>query len=162
MGERKVALVTGAATGIGAATVRAFAARGLDVAINHLGESDIANARTTAGLCREAGVRADLAQADVGSPEQCRALIDRVVTEFGRIDYLVNNAGYTKGRPLNDLDSVEPIEFERSFAVNCMGPFYLTPLRSTASAVGGSRRNRQHCVVCWTDRVRQLPSLLCQ
>jgi 3-oxoacyl-[acyl-carrier protein] reductase len=126
MGERKVALVTGAATGIGAATVRAFAARGLDVAINHLGEGDIANARTTAGLCREAGVRADLAQADVGSPEQCRALIDRVVTEFGRIDYLVNNAGYTKGRPLNDLDSVEPIEFERSFAVNCMGPFYLT------------------------------------
>jgi 3-oxoacyl-[acyl-carrier protein] reductase len=124
--ERKVALVTGAATGIGAATVRAFAARGVDVGINHLGNRDIAGAQATATSCRESGVRAHLFQADVGSPEQCRTLIDRTVAELGRLDYLVNNAGYTKGRPLTDLDSVEPIEFERSFAVNCMGPFYLT------------------------------------
>lgn len=126
MDLRKVALVTGGATGVGAAIVRAFAGRGVDVAINHLGQNDFANAEATAMACRQAGVRAQIIQADVGDPEACRTLIERAVAEFGRLDYLINNAGYTRGRALTDLDGVEPIEFERSFAVNCMGPFYLT------------------------------------
>jgi NAD(P)-dependent dehydrogenase (short-subunit alcohol dehydrogenase family) len=126
MTQRKAALVTGAATGIGAATVRAFAGRGVDVAINHLGDGDIAEAEVTAAECRRAGVRAHIIQADVGNPDQCRTLIDRAVAVLGRLDYLVNNAGYTKGRALNDLDSVEPIEFQRTFEVNCMGPFFLS------------------------------------
>ena len=122
----KVALVTGGGTGIGAGIAKALAARGVNVAINHLGDVDHDDAQQVAAACRELGVEAVTAQADVGVDDECRALVDRVSKQWGRLDYLVNNAGYSHGRPLSELDAVEVAEFEKAFAVNCIGPFMLT------------------------------------
>jgi 3-oxoacyl-[acyl-carrier protein] reductase len=125
MGTRKVALVTGAATGIGAAAVGLLAERGVDVVINHLGAVDRAAAETTAEVCRAKGVDARIHAADVGVEPECRGLIDGAVAAFGRLDYLVNNAGASAGRDLRDLDGVTVDEFRRVNDVNCVGPFML-------------------------------------
>ena len=135
----KVVLVTGGATGIGAAAAKGFAARGVDVVINHLGAADRADAEQTAELCRSLGRRVEIVPADVGEPAACERLIAQSVAAFGRLDYLVNNAGYTKSRPLADLDSVDPAEFHRAFAVNCIGPFLLARYAAPRlRAAGGS------------------------
>jgi 3-oxoacyl-[acyl-carrier protein] reductase len=122
----KVAIITGGGTGIGAATAKALAARGVSIVINHLGENDHADAQATAAECQTRGVQAVVIQADVGEDEQCRRLIDTAAREMGRIDYLVNNAGYSHGRPLTDIDAVEVSEFEKAYAVNSTGPFLLS------------------------------------
>jgi 3-oxoacyl-[acyl-carrier protein] reductase len=121
----RTALVTGAATGIGAATARLLAGRGLDVAVNHLGENDLDAALDTARELRASGVRAVVVQGDVGRPDDCRRIVEDTVTALDRLDVLINNAGYTRGRDLIDLDGVDPAEFEQAFAVNSVGPFLL-------------------------------------
>lgn len=125
MTTRKVALITGGGTGIGAAIAMRLASGGVNVAINHLGEVDEAPARELAQACRDAGSDAVVIQADVGIPEDCSRLLAKAAAAWGRLDYLVNNAGYSHGRKLQDLDGIEVAEFERAFAVNSIGPFLL-------------------------------------
>jgi 3-oxoacyl-[acyl-carrier protein] reductase len=86
----KLALVTGASRGIGAAIARAFAAQGVSVAVNYRERAQAAAEVVQA--CREAGADALPLQADVTVPEQAAALVERTVAEFGRLDILVNNA----------------------------------------------------------------------
>ena len=86
----RVALVTGASRGIGAAIARAFAARGAAVAVNYLSRHDAAQAVVQA--CRAAGVDAVALAADVTVPAAAADLVQRTVDEFGRLDVLVNNA----------------------------------------------------------------------
>ena len=121
----KVAIVTGGGTGIGAATAKALASRGVNVVINHLGDVDLGDAEQTVQQCRALGADAVAIQADVGKDADCRKLIEDSAARWGRLDYLVNNAGYSRGRPLDDLDSVAVAEFEQAFAVNSIGPFLL-------------------------------------
>ncbi|MFZ4602685.1 MAG: SDR family NAD(P)-dependent oxidoreductase [Caulobacterales bacterium] len=123
---RKAALVTGSGTGIGAAIARSLARQGVNVAVNHLGETDRAPAEAVAADCRAAGGEAVVLQGDVGRDEDCRRLVADAAERWGRLDYLVNNAGYSAGRPLQDYDAVEVVEFERAFAVNTIGPFLLS------------------------------------
>src|SRR4051812_38373609 len=88
----KVALITGGDSGIGRAVAIAYAREGADVVISYLDEHE--DARDTAQFATEAGRRAITVPGDVSQPEHCRALVERTVQEFGRIDILVSNAAY--------------------------------------------------------------------
>src|SRR5262245_24853422 len=89
--ERRVALVTGAAAGIGRAEAISLAEAGVDVAV--LGHADMAGAADTARRCRALGRRAAVVHADVRRSEEGRHAVDEVVYRLGRLDILVNNAG---------------------------------------------------------------------
>lgn len=87
----KVAIITGGDSGIGRAVVIAFAREGADIVlVYHTHEDD---ARDTAGYVERAGRRCMVVKGDVADPSFCSRLVDRTVSELGRVDTLVNNAG---------------------------------------------------------------------
>jgi len=90
----KVALVTGASRGIGAAITRRLAAHGAAVGVNYAGSTAAADA--VVADITAAGGRAVALQADVADPVACADLVERTVAELGSIDILVNNAGITR------------------------------------------------------------------
>jgi NAD(P)-dependent dehydrogenase (short-subunit alcohol dehydrogenase family) len=112
----KVALVTGGSRGIGAATARALAADGADVAISYINSAD--HAELLVAELEKQGVRAAAFRADQGDPEQVKGLIDATVKEFGQLDVLVNNAGVSVW---GAFDSDQVPEFDRQHAVNFGG-----------------------------------------
>lgn len=122
--ERPVALVTGAARGIGAASAVALAGAGFDVAVNYRSSED--RARTTAEKCEELGARAMVVQADVSDEEAARRMVGEVVTQLGSLDALVNNAGRTVDTPQHDLDGLSMEDWDAVFAVNVRGLFQVT------------------------------------
>ena len=89
----KVALITGAASGIGRATAIAFAQAGARIAIGDVRERPIGDGCPTADLIREDGGTALFVETDVAQKSHVEALVKRVVQEFGRVDILLNNAG---------------------------------------------------------------------
>lgn len=120
--KNKVALVTGGGTGIGRATALLLARHGADVAVNFSQSKDEAEA--TAREIETLGRRAAAIQADVGDNNQARTLVEKTVAQFGRLDILINNAGYTEHIDLKDLASVTDHTWDRTFSVNVKGPFY--------------------------------------
>jgi 3-oxoacyl-[acyl-carrier protein] reductase len=117
----QVALVTGGGTGLGRAISLALAAAGMDVAVNYSRSADDAEA-TVADL-RAAGRKALAIQADVADDAQVRAMVDRMASELGRIDLLVNNAGMTVFVPFPDLAGMQEADWDRIMAVNTKGPW---------------------------------------
>jgi NAD(P)-dependent dehydrogenase (short-subunit alcohol dehydrogenase family) len=115
--EGKVALVTGAAQGIGLACAQAFAREGAQVFVSDINED--AGRREVLRL-RSDGVRASFVACDVSRKEQVHAAIRAVVDEFGRIDVLVANAGIVHAAEFLDL---EEADFDRVLAVNLKGIF---------------------------------------
>jgi len=114
----KVALVTGAASGIGRATAVAFAAEGARVAILDRTEDAL---RETATAIRGAGGEVQILACDVSHPEQVAAAIARVVERFGRLDIAFNNAGVeNKAAPVAET---ELDEWDRILAINLRGTF---------------------------------------
>lgn len=111
----KVAVVTGGARGIGAATVKRLAAMGADVVLNY--RNDHAAAERVAAQARLSGVRVEPLAADIGDPAQAEQLIALAVERFGRLDILVNNAGIAQFRSLAEVDSAH---FEEQFRVNTL------------------------------------------
>jgi 3-oxoacyl-[acyl-carrier protein] reductase len=95
----KVALVTGGSRGIGAATARALAAAGADVAISY--SASPGKAAAVVDELTALGVKAEALQADQADPEQAAGLVGRVVEAFGRLDVLVNNAGVSVWAPID-------------------------------------------------------------
>ena len=124
MASRKAALVTGAATGIGAAAVLALARAGFDVALNY--SSSEAAARETAAAAEKLGARTLLARCDVSDEQGVRAMLLSVEQAFHRLDALVNNAGTTAAWTPKDLESLSLDEWDRVFAVNVRGLFQVT------------------------------------
>ncbi|WP_426955461.1 3-ketoacyl-ACP reductase [Muricoccus radiodurans] len=122
MSGRPAALVTGGRRGIGRGVAWALAERGFDVAIADV-ERDAAAEETLAGLSAR-GARGVFLPADVAAIETHEALLDGVGEAFGRLDCLVNNAGVST-LALGDLLEVTPESYDRVFAVNTRGGFFL-------------------------------------
>ena len=119
--QDKVAVITGADSGIGRAVALAYAREGADVLIGYLSEDE--DARETARLVTEAGRKAVLFPGDLADPAVCRALVAKAVAEFGRIDILVNNAAHQMS--YTDIEEIPDEEWERTFAVNISAMFYI-------------------------------------
>jgi 3-oxoacyl-[acyl-carrier protein] reductase len=124
MGDRKKALVTGAASGIGRSAVIALARAGYDVGINY-SSSDKAAAET-AVAAGGLGAKTLLLKCDVSDEAGVRAMMRRVEADFGRLDALVNNAGTTASWKPKDLESLALDDWDRVFAVNVRGLFQVT------------------------------------
>jgi 3-oxoacyl-[acyl-carrier protein] reductase len=122
--DRRVALITGAATGIGRATAVALAAAGFNVVVNYF-RSERA-ARETARLAEEKGAKTFLFPCDVSDDASVRKMLAAVEQEFGRLDALVNNAGTTTEVKSHDFDALTAEEWDRVFAVNVRGVFQVT------------------------------------
>ncbi len=124
MRNRKVCVVTGSSSGIGAATVRLYARHGWDVVVNY--SRDGVPAETVADECRALGVDALVVKADVSSDVDCKRLASEVEARFGRADVLVNNAGTTKFVALKNLDGLNAEDFQSIYAVNVIGPYQMS------------------------------------
>jgi NAD(P)-dependent dehydrogenase (short-subunit alcohol dehydrogenase family) len=116
--QGKIAIVTGAAAGIGHGIAELFAAEGAAVALTDIDET--LGKRAAVDLRRAHGDRFLFIHHDVASEEDWRVTMDSVLARFGRLDVLVNNAGVQISRPLEDI-SLE--EWRRVFQVNAEGPF---------------------------------------
>ena len=118
----KKVIITGGDSGIGRAVAIAFAREGADILISYLNEDD--DARDTARLIEEAGRTAVLVPGDIGAADHCRAIVDRAVEEFGRVDVLVNNAAHQM--TFEDISEIPDEEWDRTFRTNIHAMFYLT------------------------------------
>ena len=119
----KKAVITGGDSGIGRAFAIAFAREGADVLISYLPEEE-EDAQETARWVEKAGRKAVLVPGDIQDADHCRAIIDKAVKEFGRVDILVNNAAYQM--TFKDLAEIEDEEWDRTFRTNIHAMFYLT------------------------------------
>jgi len=118
--QDKATVITGADSGIGRAVALAFAREGADVLISYLNEHD--DAKETARLVEEAGRRAVLVPGDLADPAHCRAIIDKAVQEFGRIDVLVNNAAFQMSH--ESIEDIPDEEWDYTFKVNISAMFH--------------------------------------
>jgi NAD(P)-dependent dehydrogenase (short-subunit alcohol dehydrogenase family) len=130
----KVALVTGADSGIGRAVAIAFAREGADVVLSYLDEHD--DAQDTARLVEDAGRRAVLVPGDLADPSHCRKVVAQTVDELGRVDVLVNNAAYQMTH--ESLEEIPDEEWEHTFATNVSAMFYLCKAALPHMAPGSS------------------------
>ena len=138
----KIALVTGASRGIGAAVARRLALDGFTVVINYAG--DVAAAETLARDIDASGGHALAVQADVSDPAAVRQLFDAAESSFGAVDVLVNNAGIMQLANLADADDKM---FDRQIAVNLKGSFNTLREASTRLRAGGRIINFSSSVV---------------
>lgn len=120
--EGKVALITGADSGIGKAVAIAFAREGADIVISYLNEDE--DARDTAHWVEEAGRKALLVPGDIKSEEHCKALVRRAVDDLGGIDILVNNAAFQ--RTYAGISDITAEEWDETFRTNIYAPFFLS------------------------------------
>src|SRR3954454_10902843 len=117
----RVALITGADSGIGRAVALAFAREGADVLCSYWKEDD--DAAETRRLVEDAGRRCITVAGDIGDREHCPALVDRAVDELGRLDVLVNNAGYQMS--YESFLDIPPEELDFVFRTNVLAMFHL-------------------------------------
>jgi 3-oxoacyl-[acyl-carrier protein] reductase len=127
----RVAIVTGGASGLGAATVRRFVEEGARVAI-----ADIDEARGTA-LARELGAAGSFVRCDHTDRSQCRAAVEATLARFGALDILHNNAGGPFAGPVETADDAT---LERVIGVNLIGVFKMTQEALPALREAGKRR----------------------
>lgn len=132
---RKVAIVTGSATGIGAACARRLAGSGWNVVINYTRSK--AEAEETAAACREAGADVAVVAGDVSDDAACQAMASQAMDRWGRIDALINNAGTTRFVPIDDLAGVTSEDFDRILSVNVKGAFQMA--RAAEAGLRASR-----------------------
>jgi NAD(P)-dependent dehydrogenase (short-subunit alcohol dehydrogenase family) len=134
--KNAVCIVTGSASGIGAASAVMLAGRGARVVVNY--SKSEAAARATLKACETAGGEALLVQADVAQDADCRRLAASALGKWGRIDALVNNAGATKFASHADLEALSAEDFQRIYAVNVVGAYQMVRACAPAMKQGGS------------------------
>ena len=129
----KVAIVTGAATGIGSAIVRGMAKEGASVVVDYVGDSKLADG--VVETIRSSGGKAMAVEADVSNPEQASSLVQQSVKALGRLDIFVNNAGIEHKYPFVDY----PYEmWQKIIAVDLTGPFLCAQAAAKAMIQQGS------------------------
>jgi NAD(P)-dependent dehydrogenase (short-subunit alcohol dehydrogenase family) len=119
--EGKVAIVTGGDSGIGRAVCLAFAREGADVTVSYLDEH--VDAEETVRVVEASGRRALAIPGDIGDEAHCRAIVERTVSELGRLDILVNNAAYQMER--SGIEELPSDDLERVFRTNILAMFWL-------------------------------------
>jgi glucose 1-dehydrogenase len=133
--QNKVAIVTGAATGIGKAIATTMAAEGASVVIDYVGDPAFANAAVQA--IQAAGGKVTAVAADVSNPGQVNQLIQKAIDSFGKLDILVNNAGLEYKHPFHEF----PFDlWQKVIAVDLTGPFLCAQAAAKAmirQATGG-------------------------
>ena len=138
----KASVITGADSGIGRAVAIAFAREGADVLVSYLDEDD--DARETAKWIEDAGRRAVLVPGDVADPAHCRAVVEKAVQEFGRVDVLVLNAAFQMS--YESLEEIPDEDWDRTLAVNLSAFFHMSKaavphMRAGSSIIGSSSVN---------------------
>jgi hypothetical protein len=131
----KVAIITGADSGIGRAVAIAFAREGADLVLSFLPEEED-DARETAHWVEQAGRKAVLMPGDIGKKRTGEKLVETAKKKLGRLDIVINNAGFQ--RTYNDLADVPEDEFERTFRTNVFGTFFLSQAAAAVLPTGGS------------------------
>lgn len=138
----KVAVITGADSGIGRAVAIAFAREGADVVISYLSEDS--DAQETAGYVEVAGRTVVLVPGDISDPQRCRDIIARTVEQLGRVDVLVSNAAFQMDH--ETLEEIPDDEWDHTWATNVSAMFHLVKaalphMASGASIIGSSSVN---------------------
>ncbi|HYF62910.1 MAG TPA: SDR family oxidoreductase [Herpetosiphonaceae bacterium] len=118
----KVALITGGDSGIGRAVAVVYAKEGADVAVAYLNEDE--DAQETRRLVEAEGRRCLLLAGDIGREAFCRELVERTISELGKLDVLVNNAA--EQHPQESITDISAEQLERTFRTNIFAMFYLT------------------------------------
>jgi NAD(P)-dependent dehydrogenase (short-subunit alcohol dehydrogenase family) len=118
----KVALITGADSGIGRAVALAYAREGADIGIGYYEQHD--DAEQTRRVVEEAGRKAVLLPGDLADPDVCRRVVEETVNELGRLDILVNNAAF-QGKEIESIEEIDVERVERTFRVNILAMFHL-------------------------------------
>ena len=134
-GSKRVAIVTGSASGIGAATAVLFARRGWNVTVNYSQNAD--GAAEVVRACTAHGADAFAARADVGEDADCRRMAAETLARWGRIDALVNCAGTTKFAAHRDLEALSAEDFLRVYRVNVVGPYQMARAVAGPMKAGG-------------------------
>jgi NAD(P)-dependent dehydrogenase (short-subunit alcohol dehydrogenase family) len=127
-------LITGGDSGIGRAVAIAFTREGADLLVSYLDEHQ--DAEETRRLVEAAGRTCILMPGDIGKAGHCRALVERAVSQFGRIDVLVNNAAHQM--TFNSPNEISDEEWELTFAVNISAMFYLVKAATPHTKPGGA------------------------
>ncbi len=133
--KNAVCIVTGSASGIGAASAIMLAGRGARVVVNYSKSEDAA--RATLKACEAAGGETLLVKADVAQDADCRRLAQSALDRWGRIDALVNNAGATKFADHGNLDALSAEDFQRIYSVNVVGTYQMVRACAPAMKKGG-------------------------
>lgn len=149
----KNAIVTGASKGIGAAIAVALAEAGANVAINFSGSEDAAN--EVADRCRAFGVRARLAQANVGLQSDVQRIVQDTVDEFGSLDIAVSNAAYSDRELFYEADMAG---FEKTVQITMWGAFYL--LRAASRQMIASKTKGSIVIVSSPHSWRPIPGAM--
>ena len=140
MTDRKKALVTGGATGIGRSAVLALARAGFDIAINYGSSAKAAEAVTQEA--QALGAATMTLQCDVSDDAAVRQMLATIDAAWGHLDTLVNNAGTTANWKVKDLESLNMDEWDRTFAVNVRGTFQVS-----RAAVPLLKKGTEPCIV---------------
>ncbi len=137
-------IVTGSASGLGAATAAILAKDGARIVVNYA--SSQKEAEETADLCRSMGGEVVVVQGDVSRDEDCRT-IAAAAAPWGRLDVLINNAGTTKHVPHDNMDGLSAEDFQRIFGVNTIGPFQMVRAARSLLEAGAKASGRASTVV---------------
>src|ERR1700686_4375114 len=143
-GDGLCAIVTGSASGLGAATAAILAKGGARIVVNY--SSSQKEAEQTADLCRSAGGEVVVVQGDVSRDEDCKKIV-AAAAPWGRLDALINNAGTTKHMAHGNLDGLSAEDFQRLYGVNTIGPFQMVRAARSLLEAAAQASGRASAVV---------------
>jgi len=138
------AIVTGSASGLGAATAAILAKAGARIVVNY--SNSKVEAEATADRCRDAGAEVVVIQGDVARDEDCKKIVAGAAP-WGRLDALINNAGTTKHVAHDKLEELSAEDFQRIFAVNTIGPYQMVRAARGLLEAGAKASGRPAAVV---------------